>query len=124
MCRDKVDWDEPLPEELRKQWELWLQDLQNSSNVKIKRCYILEKFTDVKKYELHQFSDASVTGYAECSYRRAVSSNGEVHCLLAMAKARVALTKVTTIPHLDLSAAVLAAKDKRIKEFNCHYGTQ
>lgn len=110
MCRDKVGWDEPLPEELRTQWELWLQDLQNLSNVKIKRCYIPERFTDVKKYELHHFSDASVTGYGECSYLRAVSASGEVHCSLVMGKARVAPSKVTTIPRLELSAAVVAAR--------------
>lgn len=110
MCRDKVSWDEPLPEELRTQWELWLQDLQNLSNVKIKRCYIPERFTDVKKYELHHFSDASVIGYGECSYLRAVSASGEVHCSLVMGKARVAPSKVTTIPRLELSAAVVAAR--------------
>lgn len=41
--------------------------------------------------------------------RLLVSANGEVHCSL-MAKARVAPTKVTTIPCLELSAAVVAAK--------------
>ena len=110
MCRDKLGWDEPLPEELKTQWELWLQDLQNLSNVKIKRCYIPEKFTDVKKYELHHFSDASVTGYGECSYLRAISASGEVHCSLVMGKARVSPSKVTTIPRLELSAAVVAAR--------------
>ena len=110
MCRDKVGWDEPLPEELRTWWESWLQDLQNLSNVKIKRSYIPANVSDVKQYELHHFSDASVTGYGECSYLRAVNASGEVHCSLVMGKARVAPTKVTTIPRLELSAAVVAAR--------------
>ena len=110
MCRDKVGWDEPLPEELRTQWESWLQDLQKLSNIKIRRCYIPANFTDVKQYELHHFSDASITGYGECSFLRAVNTNGQVHCSLVMGKARVAPTKITTVPRLELSAAVLAAR--------------
>lgn len=110
ICQDKVGWDEPLLEEPRTWWESWLQDLQNLSNIKIKRCYIPANFTDVKQYELHHFSDISVTGYGECSYLRAVNANGEVHCLLVMGKARVAPTKVTTITCLELSAAVVAAR--------------
>lgn len=35
MCRDNIGWDMPLPEELRTQWEAWVQDLQNLSQVKI-----------------------------------------------------------------------------------------
>lgn len=110
LCRDKVGWDEPLPEELRAQWESWLQDLHNLFNVKIRRCYIPANFTDVKQYELHHFSDASVTGYGVCAYLRAINTNGDVHCSLVMGKARVAPTKVTTVPRLELSAAVVAAR--------------
>lgn len=39
-----------------------------------------------------------------------MSANGEVHCSLVMGKACVAPTKVTTIPRLELSAAVAAAR--------------
>ncbi|KAG1940147.1 hypothetical protein F2P79_016875 [Pimephales promelas] len=110
LCRDKVTWDEPLPQELSAQWEIWLQDLRNLSNVRIRRCYIPDNFKDVKQYELHHFSDASVIGYGECTYLRAVDVNGDVHCTLVMGKARVAPTKVTTVPRLELSAAVVAAR--------------
>ncbi|XP_045063901.1 uncharacterized protein LOC121541769 isoform X1 [Coregonus clupeaformis] len=110
LCRDKAGWDEPLSEELKTQWESWLQDLQNLSNVRIRRCYIPPNFIDVKQYELHHFSDASVTGYGECTYLRTINTNGDVHCSLVMGKARVAPTKVTTIPRLELSAAVVAAR--------------
>lgn len=110
MCRDNISWDEPLPDELRTQWEAWIQDLQNLSQVKIRRCYIPAHFSNVKKYELHHFADASVTGYGECRYLRVVNTDGEVHCSLVMGKARVAPTKVTTVPRLELSAAVVAAK--------------
>lgn len=73
LCQDKVGWDESLPDELRK-W--WLQDLKNLSSVRIKQWYIPANFTDVKKYEFHHVSDASVTGYGECSYLRTINTNG------------------------------------------------
>ncbi|XP_022523726.2 uncharacterized protein LOC111191896 [Astyanax mexicanus] len=62
------------------------------------------------QYELHHFSDASLKAYGECTYLRAVNTNGDVHCSLVMGKARVAPTKITTIPRLELSAAVVAAR--------------
>ena len=64
----------------------------------------------VKQYELHHFSDASVTCCVECSYLRAVNADREVHCSLVIGKVRVAPTKVTPVPHLELSAALVAAR--------------
>lgn len=49
-----------------------------------------------------------MSGYGECSYLGAVSTTSEVHCSLVEGKSRVAPTKVTTIPSLELSAAVVA----------------
>ncbi|XP_037400478.1 uncharacterized protein LOC119265102 [Pygocentrus nattereri] len=109
MCRDKISWDDTLPDDLRLQWECWLRDLQTLVNVKIPRCYVPASF-NVQYYELHHFSDASVLGYGACSYLRAVSETGEVHCSLVTGKARVAPTKVTTVPRLELSAAVVAVR--------------
>lgn len=108
MCQDKVGWDEPLPDDLRPRWEAWLQDLHNLSKVEIPRHYIPLTAKEVQQYELHHFSDASVSGYGVCSYLRAVSKSGDVYCALVMGKARVAPTKVTTIPRLELSAALVA----------------
>lgn len=38
------------------------------------------------------------------------NDKSKVHCCLVMAKARVAPTKITSIPRLELAAAVLSAK--------------
>lgn len=110
MCRDKVGWDDPLPDDLRPRWESWLLDLKNLADVKIQRCYLPLQFKQVRRYELHYFSDASVLGYGECTYLRAISETGQIHCSLVMGKARVAPTKVTTVPRLELSAAVVAVR--------------
>lgn len=105
MYQDKVGWDEPLSEELKPRLEFWLLDLKNLASTKIQRCYLPEGFEKVERYELH-FSDASVKGYGECSYLRAISVSNQVHCSLVIGKAKVTPTKVTTVPWLELSAAV------------------
>ena len=110
MCGDKLGWDEPLPDDLRPRWEEWLQDLHSLSSVEIPRHYIPFTDKEVQKYELHHFSDANVSGYEMCSSLRAVSKSGEAHCTLVMGKARVSPTKITTIPRLELSAAVVATR--------------
>ena len=60
--------------------------------------------------ELHHFSDASNVGYGACSYLRYKNDEDKVHCCLVIAKARVAPTKLLSIPRLELSAAVTAAR--------------
>ncbi|KAL3975616.1 lysophosphatidylglycerol acyltransferase 1 [Sarotherodon galilaeus] len=109
MCRDKLSWDDNLPDSLRPQWEAWLRDLGNLADVKVHRCYIPSNFK-AQHYELHHFADASASGYGMCTYLRAVSTTGEVHCSLVMGRSRVPPTKVTTIPRLELSAAVVAVR--------------
>ncbi|XP_060775250.1 uncharacterized protein LOC132885032 [Neoarius graeffei] len=110
MCREKIGWDEELPESLRSQWESWIKDLPNLSDMEIKRCYLPSQFGPVKEYELHHFCDASTTEYGVCTYLRAVSESNEVHCSLVMGKSRVSPTKVMTIPRLELSAAVVSVR--------------
>ena len=127
MCRDGADWDDPLPEPLCQKWERWRQDLPQLASTKIPRCYKPEGFGKVVSAELHHFSDASMTGYGQCSYLRLVDEHGKVHCSLVMGKARVTPLKITTIPRLELTAAVVSLRvsamlrqeldEKDIKEF-------
>lgn len=60
--------------------------------------------------ELHHFSDASQSGYGQCSYLRLTNENDQVHCSLVMGKARVTPLKPVTIPNLELTAAVVSVK--------------
>lgn len=110
MCKDKVGWDHELPEHLKPQWESWIKDLPSLANMQIQRCFIPTDFGQVKSYELHHFADASVNGYGACTYLRAINQSDQVHCCLVMAKSRVTPTSVTTIPRLELSAAVVAVR--------------
>ena len=59
-----------------------------------------EDFGETASAELHHFSDASQSGYGQCSYLRLMDKKKRVHCLLVMGKARVAPLKLVTIPRL------------------------
>ncbi|KAJ8364861.1 hypothetical protein SKAU_G00136920 [Synaphobranchus kaupii] len=108
MCQKGVGWDEPLPVELKPRWGSWVDDLENLQKIQIPRCFSPGNLGKILRTELHHFSDASSQGYGQCSYVRLVSED-KVHCSLVMGKARVAPTKIVTIPRLELTAAVISA---------------
>jgi len=110
MCRRGTSWDDTAPPTLLPRWLKWKADIPNLTEVKIPRCYKPANFAPVKRIELHHFSDASLEGYGVCSYLRFVSIDDSIHCSLVASKVRVAPTKVTTIPRLELTAAVVAVK--------------
>lgn len=65
--------------------------------------------------QLHHFADASTLGYGTVTYLR-MDTNIGIHVTFLLSKARVAPLKQVTIPHLELTAAVLAARvDKMLR---------
>ena len=108
LCRDKAEWDDPVPDELRIKWEKWRKDLLHLEQLKIPRCFIPDGFGKIRSVELHHFSYASVSGYGQCSYLRLVNDRKQVHCSFAMGKARVTPMKTVTIPRLELIAALVS----------------
>ncbi|KAI7807219.1 hypothetical protein IRJ41_024887 [Triplophysa rosa] len=117
MCNQGTGWDELLPERLKPRWESWQRDFTNLQKINIARCYLPTNFGEVVETELHYFSDASTSGYGQCSYLRVKNKKGEIHCSLVIGKARVSPTKVTTIPRLELTAAVVSVSiSKMLKE--------
>jgi hypothetical protein len=104
----KLTWDERVPTELCARWSQWMKSLEEIRDLQFPRCLIPPEFTE-SVVELHHFSDASERGYGACSYVRIVSPYGKIHTLLIASKGRLAPVKRTTVPRLELSAAVLAA---------------
>lgn len=109
-CRQGMGWDDPLPDELQPKWEQWRTDLAQLNNVTIPRTYSPVGFGKVSRTELHHFSDASLKGYGQCSYLRLQNKDGDIHCALVVGKSRVSPSKVTTVPRLELAAAVVSVK--------------
>ncbi|KAK7104060.1 uncharacterized protein [Littorina saxatilis] len=110
VCHKGTKWDDPVPIELQSAWNTWKEDMDQLKLVSIPRCYYPANFGSITNVQLHHFSDASTTGYGMCTYLRLVNAEGQTHCSLVAAKARVAPKKIVSIPRLELAAAVVAAE--------------
>lgn len=110
ICRDKLDWDDPVPDILRMEWEKWRQDILHLESLQLQRCFKPECFGRIKSTELHYFSDASQEGYGQCSYIPVVNKDDKVHCSIVIGKASVTPLKQATIPRLELTAATISAR--------------
>lgn len=103
----KIDWDEPVPNNILKSWQSFIKNMSNIRNLFIPRHVLCNNPVLI---ELHCFCDASTTAYAACVYLRSVNSQGDVTVRLLCAKARVASVKPTTVPRLELCACLLGAQ--------------
>ena len=110
MFCDKLDWDDPVPDELRAQWDTWRQGILSVKKFKVQRCFKPPNFGDVKLIELHHFSDASFEGYGQCSYIRLVNEDDKVYVSFVIGKARVTPMKQMTVPRLEFMAATVSAR--------------
>ncbi|GFY12677.1 integrase catalytic domain-containing protein [Trichonephila clavipes] len=66
--------------------------------------------TSIDALRLHGFSDASQSAYGAVVYCKSITSDRKMLVHLIASKSRVAPTKQTTIPRLELCAAVLLGK--------------
>ena len=110
LCRRKIWWDSPLSVSDEEPWRRWLDDLRKLDQLKLSRCLKPVGFGLVKAVELHHFCDASREAYGAVFYLRQLDEDGQVHCTVVISKSRVAPLRVTTIPRLELCAAVLATQ--------------
>ncbi|XP_054752108.2 uncharacterized protein LOC129257739 [Lytechinus pictus] len=117
ICRRGADWDQLVEGEDLQKWRKWLDDLPHLSDIAIQRCLKPVTFGEVASRQLHHFCDASERGYSAVSYLRQVSEGGKVHCSFIMGKSRLCPLKATSIPRLELTAAVLAVSlDQQIQD--------
>ncbi len=78
------------------------------------RCFKSPQFRRIACIQLHVLADTWQRGYGAVSYFRFVNELGDIHVAFVIGKARVAPLKVVTIPRLELSAAVVAARLKKM----------
>ena len=102
----KIDWDQPLPEEIVKKWLDWLNGVFEIPKIKISRW---TGFTSKSQLQIHIFSDASEEGFCVTIYSR-VKTGTEVKNTLLAAKSRVTPLKTESISRLELVACVLGVR--------------
>ena len=109
ICHGK-DWDEPIDGEVLAKWERWRSQLPLLKQLDIAINFKPLHFGRIVTTQLHNISDASQSGYGQCSYLRLVDENGRIHCSLVLGKARVARLRSVTIPRLELRAATVSVR--------------
>lgn len=103
----KLQWDEPIPKELAKDWLNFSNNLSYLYNIHLPRYVLCE---GPEYIELHCFVDASQAAFGACIYLRSRDSKHKHTSRLLCAKARVAPIKPLTIPRLELCGALLGAR--------------
>jgi hypothetical protein len=103
-----VEWDTVLPKDVSGAFLAWRQELPILKELKINRCVLTP--IGPCDFELHVFCDASQLAYAACVYILVHCGTGNTQVSLLTAKGKVAPLKSTSIPRLELCAALLGAK--------------
>jgi len=102
-----TSWDEQLPPDIAQLWQAFVEDLPTLRLVNIPR------FIGTKRNiqcTLCGYCDASILGYAAVVYLRLIDSSGHPSVSLLGAKTKMAPLKASTIPRLELCAALLLAR--------------
>ena len=111
LCREKhIGWDDDIPHDMLIRWQQWLSSISLLESVKIDRCLKPSRLHQENSTGLHVFSDASSSGYGSAAYLRTLDSSGKFHVGFVAGKARLAPLKPTSIPRLELTAAVTSVR--------------
>ena len=107
VWRQKIGWDEVLPPSICQAWEVWIDQVFDIPDIRIKRWSGLK--SKAQAYQIHTFCDASEEGYCVTVYIR-TKSGSQVETNLMAAKARVSPLKAESISRQELVACVLAVR--------------
>ena len=94
LCRLKLDWDEPAPDDLKQQWLQWIREMPLLQDQRIHRCLKPEHASGSFTTELHYFSDASEAAYGAVCYVKLRYDDGKIQVSLLIAKSRLAPIKL------------------------------
>ena len=104
----KYDWDDPPSTEMKMKVNKWVKSLPDLNNVKLERSL---NFSDqTKDTTLHVFVDASEVAYCAVIYARHEMKDETINVHFVTAKSRVEPLKSTSIPRLELMAAIIGLR--------------
>ena len=115
----KLDWDDQLPQLMREQWTKFFKEMFKLSKLEYPRC--LRPDDAVGSPQLIILSDGSAAAYGFSAYARWKLNSGGFSCSLIMAKCRIAPLKQVTIPQMELNAAVLSKRGRKVLEKEMRY---
>ena len=104
-------WDQPLPSEILAKWKSWADGLKMLATIHVKRCFRPADFPlDKTVFSLIVYADSSKVASAALAFLRAQCGD-MVRVSFVMARGHLtSLARVTTIPRLELQAAVLGVR--------------
>lgn len=111
---EQLGWDEPIPEDMYARWVNLFQEMYALEDLKFKRC--MKPNDAIGDPILVIYADASNIAYSTCAYVRFELKDGTFSSRLFAAKSRIAPIRQITVPRLELCAAVLAARLRRVIE--------
>lgn len=110
-CRLRLQWDDPLPTLLLKEFKKWMKNITSLENYEQPRCLKLNNTgTGI---ELHTFCDGSELAYGTVSYVRINYPDGSLSTSLVGSKTRLTPlnnSTIKTVPRIELSSAKLAVE--------------
>ena len=53
LCSLHLEWDDPIPEDVKMRWEKWRMELMKLQSIMILQCYKPKGFSQVVRAELH-----------------------------------------------------------------------
>lgn len=67
-CRQQLVWDDTVIVSAAQEWKVWLKELHQLGDFKVRRCLKPLDFGKISSAQLHHFADASVDGYGKFTY--------------------------------------------------------
>lgn len=107
IWRSGIGWDVLLPPPLIAQWHSYQQSIAALGELSVPRW--LNTLPDTVK-QLHVFTDASELAMGAVAYVRTIDRNAKIGVALITARSKVAPIKKSTIPRMELSAALMGAE--------------
>ena len=103
LVQRKLDWDDPIPDELRPLWKSHFEMMQEINNLKYRQAVIPDDATSLDINTI-DFGDASKS--IACVYARFQRKFGGYSCQLVLARSRL-IQEGMSQPRVELYAAVL-----------------
>ena len=127
VAASKIDWDETLPDNFRKEWKKWLITSNTLEDYSIPRNLLLEGTEPVSGavYQLHGFCDASDSAYSCVVYLRGLhAGKSNINFVIGKSKLVLAHQKGWVISRRELEAAELLSQlmrsaSKALRDLNC-----